>query len=209
MVGDQKFNRMKIIKKNTKQNKISTSAESEDTHISEKKQEVETPITEILIYLADYNRFELAFKFNKGLIELIKTFPGRQYSAYNFRWSLPLSKYSTVLSALEERNDTFKIAKLLTQKEVHSIQIVILKEDKNFFYIQYPKNDEIKAIIKNFGGYWLELQYCWKLKNTIKEEFEARINLINIGIKRLTDEVKSKKKKFLSIKKYLKQFKLS
>ena len=147
---------------------------------------------EVSINLIDYNRFKLVFSYNKKLVETIKTIPGRQYNPKIQRWSLPLSKYSEMIKKISEMGTDIKIVKPLTEKELSSAQIIIINEDDNNFFIQYPKNDEIKSILKNFGASWIESEYCWRLNNLIKEEIMARFQLLNIIVKKLSDKEKCK-----------------
>ena len=93
-------------------------------------------------------------------------------------------------SDLLQTNNCF--VKPLTEKELSSAQIIIINEDDNNFFIQYPKNDEIKSILKNFGASWIESEYCWRLNNLIKEEIMARFQLLNIIVKKLSDKEKCK-----------------
>ena len=67
-----------------------------------------------------------------------------------------------MIKKISEMGTDIKIVKPLTEKELSSAQIIIINEDDNNFFIQYPKNDEIKSILKNFGASWIKSEYCWR-----------------------------------------------
>ncbi|CAF1053128.1 unnamed protein product [Brachionus calyciflorus] len=86
-------------------------------------------------------QLELSFKFNKGIIEKVKTIKGAKFNGNQKLWSVPLESQDDLLSTLKEsgikyefvnRQDELKI------RETHTV-VTILNQDDFTVKLPIPK----------------------------------------------------------------------
>ena len=86
-----------------------------------------------------------------------------------------------------------EIGNELNQNQIDDTQVVILDEDDFFFNISFPKNEELRKLVKSFNGFWRENIFCWGLPITKKLEMIKKCESLNYSIKVFEKPIHGKK----------------
>ena len=135
-------------------------------------------ITKISVIKLDYNRFEADFSFNKKIIDICKTIPGRKFNLDDKKWSFPMNKYAEFVEKCES-TQLVQFKKKLSKKELNDFQVLI-HTDEPGFSVSFPKNDELKKFVKELKAEWDENKFCWLIKEEKKEAFLNKLKMMKI-----------------------------
>ena len=149
--------------------------------------------TKISFKSADFNMFELiTSEYREDVIQICRTIRGREYNPETKSWFFPINSYTSLVKEILGLSN-IDIDKVLSENEIHKIQVVIVEELEDIFVLRTPYNQEINNMLKNFNVTFSREKYGWQIEANLKADLIKRFESLDIEIKHLADKPKGNK----------------
>ena len=131
------------------------------------------PKNKISFIASDWNMFAVETSdYDSHAIALFKKCIGRVYDQANRRWLFPNKSYKYLVELVQDCED-LEIVSYIDAAELAKIQIIIYKEDGQYFYVQTPYDDALVGLFNKIGGgfFYYEAK-LWCFEHSSRECFE-------------------------------------
>jgi hypothetical protein len=88
--------------------------------------------------------------YDSHVIALFKKCIGRVYDQANRRWLFPNKSYKYLVELIQDCD--LEIVSYIDASELAKIQIIIYKEDGQYFYVQTPNDDRLVGLFNKING---------------------------------------------------------